>query len=384
MLLAKIRLRSPSNRRGAMLVLVAVTLIIFVVAMVFSIDVAYMQLVRSQLRAAADAAAKAGAQALTSEQNDQAAVTKAQDVAAQNIVAGEPLRLASADIELGKSVVQSDGSWNFVPGGQPYSAVRVTANRSAGSPSGAVRLFVGSLLGVETFEPVHIATASQLDQDVVLVVDRSGSMAFDLSGVDWQYPSPLQYPDAYCRPPHATLSRWAAARAAIDAFLSAIDNTRPTEHVSVVSFSSDTVACSTTVRAATTDSQLSPDYSLARAAMAQLSSRPIPGGTNIGAGIDQAVSVLKGGHARRFAQKTIIVMTDGHWTDGNNPVDAAIRAANDKITVHSITFSNNADEALMREVARVGNGKHYHAPDAAALSAIYEEIAYTLPIILTE
>ena len=57
------RLRQP--RRGAMLVLVAITLVIFIVALVFSIDVAYMQLVRSQLRAAADAAAKAGAQMLS-------------------------------------------------------------------------------------------------------------------------------------------------------------------------------------------------------------------------------------------------------------------------------------------------------------------------------
>ncbi len=77
-------------------------------------------------------------------------------------------------------------------------------------------------------------------------------------------------------------------------------------------------------------------------------------------------------------------MTDGHWTDGNNPVDAARRAADEGITVHSITFSADADVSLMKDVARVGRGKHYHAPDAVALKEIYEEIAYTLQIILTE
>jgi hypothetical protein len=35
-------------------------------------------------------------------------------------------------------------------------------------------------------------------------------------------------------------------------------------------------------------------------------------------------------------------------------------------------------------VARQGGGKHFHAPDAAKLKKIYEEIAYTLPILLTE
>ena len=375
--------RHGNHRRGAMLLLVAVTLIIFIVAMVFSIDVAYMQLVRSQLRAAADAAAKAGAQALSSEQSDQAAITRAQEIAALNSVAGDPLLLAEEDIELGKSVVQQDGSWTFVPGGQPYSAVRVTANRRASSPSGAVRLLVGGILGVQAFEPVHIATASQIDQDVVLVIDRSGSMAFDLSGVEWQYPSPLKHPAAYCKPPHPTDSRWAAARAAINVFLSAVEETRPIERVSIVTFSSDYVACSMTVRAATTDSPLSIDYSLARSAITRLSENPIPGGTNIAAGIDQAINVLNGS-ARPYSQRTIIVMTDGHWTDGSSPVDAAARAAAARIKIHSITFSNNADQQLMKDVARLGNGKHFHAPDAATLMNIYEEIAYTLPIILTE
>jgi Mg-chelatase subunit ChlD len=372
------------RRRGAMLVLVAVTLVIFIVAMVFSIDVAYMQLVRSQLRAAADAAAKAGAQTLSMLQNDQAAVQKAIDVAAQNDVAGEPLKLAAGDIEIGKSVQQTDGSWAFIPGGKPYSAVRVNAERTSGSTAGPVKLLLGGMLGLETFEPSHVATASQLDQDVVLVLDRSGSMAWDLSGVEWRYPGASQYPAAYCEPPHATLSRWAAAHSAVTAFLTAIESTSPNEKVSIVSFSSDDNACNKRVKAATTNCDLSLDYSVARSAMSQLSGSSIPGGTNIGAGIDEAVKVLKGASARTFAQKTIIVMTDGHWTDGSSPVDAASRAAAADITVHAITFSTNADEALMKNVAKTGRGRHFHAPDAATLKQIYQEIALTLPIILTE
>jgi len=381
----KSRLKKSSDRQGAMLVLVAITLIIFVIALVFSIDVAYMQLVRSQLRAAADAAARAGAQTLSTAQDDKAAVQKAIDIAAENIVAGEAFQLAAGDVEIGKSVVQKDGSWDFVAGGQPYSAVRVNAERSASSQAGPVRLLVGGMLGVQSFEPRHVATASQVDQDVVLVLDRSGSMAWDLSGNDWSYPPGIPpYPAGYCTDPHPTLSRWGAACAAVDAFLTAVAETRPVEHVSIVSFSSDYSACRMTVKAASINSQLSLDYSKAREAMTKLSSNPIPGGTNIGAGIDEAVKVLKGRQARSFAQKTIICMTDGQWTDGSNPVTAARNAADEGITVHSITFSNNADEALMKDVARVAGGKHYHAPDAATLKAIYEEIAFTLPIILTE
>jgi Flp pilus assembly protein TadG len=373
----------PSDRAGAMLVLVAITIIIFVIGLVFSIDIAYMQLVRSQLRTAADAAAKAGAITLSMSQDDKVAVQKAIDVAAQNIVASEPLQLAAGDVQIGNSVQNANGSWDFTAGGTPYNAIRVDAKRTAGSAGGSVRLFLGGILGRETFEPSQSATASQVDQDVVLVLDRSGSMAFDLSGVAWQYPAPLKHPAAYCMPPHATLSRWAAAASAVEAFIAAIETTAPREYLSIVSFSSDYSSCSTTVKASKLDSSLSLDYALARGAIKQISSNPIPGGTNIGAGIDEATKELKA-KARKYAQRTIIVMTDGHWTDGSNPVDAARRAAAEKIRVHSITFSSDADEALMKDVARAGGGKHFHAPDAASLKKVYQEIAFTLPIILTE
>ena len=180
MLNRKNRQKRADCRRGAMLVLVAITLIIFIVALVFSIDIAYMQLVRSQLRAAADAAAKAGAITLSTTQDDQAAIQKAIDIAAENTVAGEAMQLASSDVEVGKSTRQTNGSWDFVAGAMPYNAVRVNAERTTGSTAGPVRLLVGGMLGVHTFEPSHVATASQMDQDVVLVLDRSGSMAWDV------------------------------------------------------------------------------------------------------------------------------------------------------------------------------------------------------------
>jgi Flp pilus assembly protein TadG len=378
--MSMVRKRAGNSRRGAMLVLVAITLVIFIVALVFSIDVAYMQLVRSQLRAAADAAAKAGAQMLSTEQNEQAAIQKAIDVAAENIVAGEAFQLAAEDVEVGKSVVQADGSWDFIPNGTPYSAVRVNAERSAATASGPVRLLVGGILGQSTFAPRQVATASQVDQDVVLVMDRSGSMAWDESGTEWSYPSGGDQ----CAPPHATLSRWSSAAKAVNAFLDAVAQTRPVEHVSIVSFSSTSSSCGRSVQSATIDSGLSVNYSQARTAITQLSSQSIIGGTNVAAGIDKAVEVLTGAGVRPFAQKTIIVMTDGQWNEGRSPVLAARDAAARGIKIHSITFSENADETSMRSVASEAGGKHFHAPNGTALQQIYEEIAFTLHIILTE
>jgi Flp pilus assembly protein TadG len=52
-----------TDRKGAMLVLVAITMILLVIAAAFSIDVAYMQLTRTELRTSTDAAARAATEA---------------------------------------------------------------------------------------------------------------------------------------------------------------------------------------------------------------------------------------------------------------------------------------------------------------------------------
>ena len=62
----------PRRRRGAMLVLIGLLLLVFMGAVAFSVDVAYMQLTRTQLRIATDAAARAAG-------DDQFSITSADD-----------------------------------------------------------------------------------------------------------------------------------------------------------------------------------------------------------------------------------------------------------------------------------------------------------------
>ena len=53
--------RPARHRRGAMLVLIAIMMIGFMVAVAFSVDIAQMHLSRTELRTATDAASKAAA-----------------------------------------------------------------------------------------------------------------------------------------------------------------------------------------------------------------------------------------------------------------------------------------------------------------------------------
>jgi Ca-activated chloride channel homolog len=82
--------------------------------------------------------------------------------------------------------------------------------------------------------------------------------------------------------------------------------------------------------------------------------------------------------ARTSAEKVMILMTDGQENIGR-ALNAAYDCAAAKVIVHTITFSENANQATMREVAQVGGGRHYHATDAESLRAVFRELAAQTP-----
>ena len=360
-----------------MLVLIAVTLPLIVIMAAFAIDTAWMQLVRTELRTATDAASRAGAKTLSLSQDETAARTAAKDAASRNLVAGAPLQVLDPEIEIGLSRQTGRNSrFAFTPGGALKNAVRVTGNRTAASAGGPVNLFLGRVMGVNTFEPTQLATSTQLDRDICLVVDRSGSMMRDLVSHN--------VPGGFCNPPHPTLSRWGGLNIAVAGFLAELDNTAQREQCGLVSYSQAGRSCGITFTTSDINSQLEFDYQIIRDEMTRLSSQPVAGFTNIAAGIDNGILVLTDPRARPFAVKTMVLMTDGRKNRGIEPVISARRAATLDITIHTVTFSDEADFRRMRDVAAASGGEHFHAPDAAALERIFRQIASTLPVLLTD
>jgi Mg-chelatase subunit ChlD len=363
-----------------MLVLVAICLPLCVIMAAFAVDVAWMQLVRTELRTATDSAARAGAKELSLAQNESAARKRAKQAAARNLVAGAPLQLASKDIQIGTSTQKTETSrFNFVANVAKPNSVRVTGKRTESSLGGSVNLLFAGVLGVDDFEPEHVATSTQLDRDICLVVDRSGSMMWKLSGG-----SSLPPGSTDCGPPHPTLSRWGALGVALEAFLVELDDTKQTENVAMVSYSSNTNECGNKYKISTIDADLSGDYSPIRTHMASLSSKPVKGSTAISAGIDDGIKVLTGKKTRPFAVKTMVLMTDGIHNTGPEPVLSAQQAAKKDIVIHTVTFSDDADISRMKAVAAATGGLHFHADDRAELVSVFQEIAATLPVMLTE
>jgi Ca-activated chloride channel family protein len=367
------------SRRGAMMVLIAVCLPLCVIMAAFAVNVAWMQLVRTELRTSTDAAARAGAKQLSLSQSTAEARTSAKDAAKRNLVAGEPLLLVDSDIEFGLGSQPNDISrFSFTPGGKKLNAVRVTGKRTKGSATGSVDMMLANVFSIKQFEPIETATSTQLDRDICLVVDRSGSMMWTLATGSNLPPGA---PD--CGPPDPTRSRWGALNIAMEAFLQELDKTAQDERVGMASYSSDTKECGFTYKISQIDSDLVSNYDNIRKVMKDLSSRPVKGRTAISAGIDEGITVLTGKKARPFAVKTMVLMTDGIHNLGPEPVLSAQNAAKKGIVIHTITFSGDADIKRMQDVAAATGGRHFHAPTAADLAKIFKEIAATLPVLLT-
>jgi hypothetical protein len=121
------------------------------------------------------------------------------------------------------------GHWEFVDGATPSNAVNVVGNISNGSMTKLIPLFFAPALGHDNFSTAHSATASQLDVEVCLALDRSGSMLFYMSGEDYVYPRNNPRLSSFTAwgtlgrnhlsPPHPTASRWAVLANAVNLFL---------------------------------------------------------------------------------------------------------------------------------------------------------------------
>ncbi len=393
-------LRTPSSagehpRAGSILVLLVAGVVMLLAMTMISVDVATMQLTRAELRAATDAAARAGAEALLRTQNQTQAVNAALAMAELNTVAGKSFKLAASDIVVGTSSLQADGSWAFTSGGNRPNAVRVNSAMTNASPSGSVKLAFARVFNSSSFSPAKTSTASAVQQEICLAIDRSASMSFDLSGIEWQYPSG----GAYDRRPRPG-SRWDSLRKALSIYLDEVKATPVPSRVALVTWASDMTGQNlpeennwglltpvTTALAPVVsrlEAALSLDFSRIETRIKRISEHPIYGATNMAAGIDKAVETLTAANVLPYATRSIVLMTDGQWNTGRNPLDAARDARDKGVTIHVVTFLPDAQSSDARSIATITGGAYIHANNEAELIAAFEKLARTLPVVLTE
>jgi Mg-chelatase subunit ChlD len=210
-----------------------------------------------------------------------------------------------------------------------------------------VSTFFGKVFGIDSFEVVRSSVAAQMDRDIALVLDVSTSMNGD--------------------------GRFAAMIAAAEAFLDEIDLSHETEHVAIVVYN----------HSATTVQPLTYDTALLRNSLNTVAITE--SGTGIGNGLlEGSQSLSTNALARPLAYQQIVLMTDGNHNTGINPVDAVPTPISRNQIVDTITFSDDANESLMSEVATLAGGTHIHAQDDQQLIDAFREMARSVEMQLID
>ena len=168
------------------------------------------------------------------------------------------------------------------------------------------------------------------------------------------------------------MTRREALVAAVNVFIDEIEESSPNSSISLTTYSTT----------ATRDTPLTPVFDSIRADVNAIAAT---GFTNIFEALTLGSDSLEEDPlARRFADKTVVLMTDGVFNVGGTPIPSAILAASRNQTVHTITFSEGANQAAMAQVAAIGGGIHVHADDGSSLADAFREIALTLSVITIE
>jgi len=183
---------ATESRNGSILLLTCFSLIALLAAVALSVDVGYIQVQKSKMQNAVDAAALAAGQEITrairsapigTEDPTAYARGQARIVAAHVASLGGVYVDPNRDVFFGQRQFNpSTNTWSTQWGSGVSNCVRVVARRDADDTSaqdGRLRLFFGGAIGTKFATVQTEATAFVRARDIVVVHDFSRSMNFD-------------------------------------------------------------------------------------------------------------------------------------------------------------------------------------------------------------
>ncbi|MHB0875765.1 MAG: vWA domain-containing protein [Anaerolineae bacterium] len=350
------RRRLLRDQQGQSLVLVALLLVVLLGFTALAVDVGLLMVGKARLQVALDAAVLAAVQELPD-------TGEADAVFYEYVGANFPV---SALFPAPKATP------HYSTTGEAASLNTVTATGTVHAP-----LHFARVLGLDSADIGAGAAAANVDPDLVLVIDRSGSMCEDCPDDD-PYPCPGKTLQGGAVCPVVDHDGQPIAwqpmtdvKNAATGFVGALgDDTM----MAVVSYNQST-------------SPPSPTLSIIGSQYAGIDAITPGGYTNIEAALDAARTVLVS--SPRPNPKVIVLITDGrpnychgdyvgYCTDADECAeDAARRARDSGIIIVTIGFGDQAAGDVMAEIAAIGRGTYYPAPNAAELEQAFAEIADT-------
>lgn len=155
------------RRRGNVVVLSAILLVVMVALVAFAVDVGLMTMTRTEMHRATDAAALAGASELIN--GTPAAQAEAVSYLTKNQVGTKTLAASDATIDFGR---WDTANRTFTITADRPNAIRVNASTS-------MPTMFGKVMGGQDFTPQSESIAIYQPREICMVLDYSGSMCFD-------------------------------------------------------------------------------------------------------------------------------------------------------------------------------------------------------------
>lgn len=334
------------NESGQVIVLMTAALMTLIASMGIVIDVGIHLEQRRQLQNAVDAAAHAGAQSLPD--------------------------LADAQIKADQYF-----NANLPSAGTPTLAIAFpTADQEQIEIVGTleVKYTFLALFGRDTATVTARALAGAPTTDVVIALDRSGSMCSDSHFLTSNCPAPP--------PAHEPMT---SVKVAANGFAELFEPGYA--RFGLVSFSST----------ASLDESVSTDFGLGSGLESTINAIYPSGSTNIGDALDEAIDEVRNGpNTRADAIKVVVLLSDGvpNRCAGGVTCTAAEaadharakaqEAAGYGVTIYTIGLGNNVDAALMLDLADAGNGAYIQSPTAGDLDTAFDTIASLIKVRILE
>jgi len=212
-------------------------------------------------------------------------------------------------------------------------------------------------------------------------------MCFDLSGTDWSYPPPTGYlSNQYPKSPYypdASLSRLGALVTGANAFLTAVTN-------SPTGAAENQVAMITFADSANTDCTFTTTYSTIQTKLNYYLTTNIysdgiyNGGTNLYSGLQAAINLFSSTSDGTPWNKIIIVFSDGQWNEGSDPLTLTSTAVSAGIVIHTVGLLSAANNTTMQQLPAQTGGQFFNVTSSAGLTAAFQKLAETIPVILTQ
>ncbi len=433
------------TRHGAAAILVLMLTTLMFVAIVFSIDIARIQLAQLELQSGVDLASRAGTEALSRGVGEGLDNTSIDSLIRQEInmvvqlnrAGGAPISFNPATaIQFGSAQKQGNGVYTVDSSGG-FNGLTDTVTVTANMPNFPV--VFGAFVARDSVSVSEKSSSMVKERDLVVILDRSTSMfEHDAGSISTgQYPYNLgALEDALYGPGEAfypggtaasaslhtefeesggmlNLSRMQAMKLAVLKFRQEISQSRSREFLGLTSYSA---FADTPAQAQTTSQNINIFAGLSSAVTEQMVGDGITyenehfasalesessgyrnfdfnylamrrhSSTNIVDGLEKGAAILYGSGHRSFATPVLILMTDGNHNQAGDPLTTATELMSDhpEMKIYTVTFGSGADQATMQAIAAVGDGQHYHAVDVNQLVSIFNELANSAGVALIQ